>query len=408
MDEEPRPPVVRNTKGAATMLSSAMHDVEKGKGREDGCGKSGLAVRVVSGSVGAIITSLVVTPLEVVKIRLQATVAERTLPSHMKKCSQGCGTIVLTNFAGQMQLLPRSKVSFFDCQTGELTEAARRSCSGSDGIFKTLRQIYKAEGLSGIYAGLRPTLVMAVPNTVIYFSTYESLAFRLRALGNLHFDSASSSSWAIPVVAGGSARLLASSATAPFEYMRTRQALMEGKNQPHQSLWKEMQSVVQNEGSGALYKGFRPTLWRDVPFSAIYWMCLEHLREVWQLNGYAQPTPIEQAMQAFGNGLVSGVIAAACTTPFDVVKTRQQQHVNNAVEMGAAESGMVFCKHDGAVAIDAYPRSTGMMTQLRYIASTEGVSGLWRGNWTRMLKVAPSCAIMISSYEFGKRVLDTQ
>jgi solute carrier family 25 protein 39/40 len=34
------------------------------------------------------------------------------------------------------------------------------------------------------------------------------------------------------------------------------------------------------------------------------------------------------------------------------------------------------------------------------------VAGLWRGNQARMLKVAPACAIMISCYEFGKRVLE--
>jgi hypothetical protein len=40
------------------------------------------------------------------------------------------------------------------------------------GTIALLRRIYVQEGLSGIYAGLRPTLVMAIPNTVLYFSAY--------------------------------------------------------------------------------------------------------------------------------------------------------------------------------------------------------------------------------------------
>ncbi len=34
----------------------------------------------------------------------------------------------------------------------------------------------------------------------------------------------------------------------------------------------------------------------------------------------------------------------------------------------------------------------------------EGVGGLWRGWAARCLKVAPACAIMISSYEVGKKM----
>ena len=46
-----------------------------------------------------------------------------------------------------------------------------------------------------------------------------------------------------------------------------------------------------------------------------------------------------------------------------------------------------------------------MAAQLRGIYAEEGVAGLWRGNATQMLKMAPACAIMISSYELGKKLL---
>ena len=40
---------------------------------------------------------------------------------------------------------------------------------------------------------------------------------------------------------------------------------------------------------------------------------------------------------------------------------------------------------------------------LRQIAKEEGFfAGLWKGNQTRMIKVAPGCAVMISCYELGK------
>jgi solute carrier family 25 protein 39/40 len=41
---------------------------------------------------------------------------------------------------------------------------------------------------------------------------------------------------------------------------------------------------------------------------------------------------------------------------------------------------------------------------LYHIWKEEGARGLFRGWAPRMLKVAPACAIMISSYEVGKKM----
>jgi hypothetical protein len=65
-----------------------------------------------------------------------------------------------------------------------------------------------------------------------------------------------------------------------------------------------------------------------------------------------------------------------CTGSFSRL---QQQRVNNIGELGT-------------------------FGHMRHIAQEEGIVGLWKGNVTRILKVAPACAIMISCYEFGKRI----
>lgn len=40
---------------------------------------------------------------------------------------------------------------------------------------------------------------------------------------------------------------------------------------------------------------------------------------------------------------------------------------------------------------------------IRKIAIRDGIAGFFRGSVPRVVKVAPACAIMISSYEMGKR-----
>jgi solute carrier family 25, member 39/40 len=396
--------------------------------------KSPLAARIISGSVGSIITSLIVTPLEVAKVRTQTslssfgegmipppTVANYTNASSLggmkgalriapSSCPKGCVLL----FNGHMDCLVTKesfKSAFYAANAGKAAGAA--PSSSSTGVFSVLRKIFVEEGFAGIYAGLRPTLLMAVPNTVLYFSIYEELIWRLRNNANANDVPPA---WYYPLVAGGVARTVASSATAPFEFIRTRQAANGGRA----TMWAELQAIRQADGRGgisAMYQGLRPTLWRDVPFSAIYWFCVEEFRAMWKERRSTGTiiSPVEQACQEFANGAVSGMIAAAFTTPFDVVKTRQQTaslpkpvYQPQAVPSLCSHNGAIVndvCSLDGLAGGQTKSISGGTFQTIRQIAAQEGLSGLWRGNQARMLKVAPSCAIMISTYEFGKRIL---
>mmetsp|Transcript_15956 Transcript_15956/g.24156 ORF Transcript_15956/g.24156 Transcript_15956/m.24156 type:complete len:365 (-) Transcript_15956:77-1171(-) len=340
-----------------------------------------LSARILSGSIGSIVTALTITPLEVVKVRQQIkSLPTNTTVSHPAVTATGqlsttacpsCGTTNCVYFNnGLMECLVSSQ-AIAPKSTATAASATR------SGTFSMLRQIFLSEGLVGIYAGLRPTLVMSIPNTVLYFTTYDELSSRMKH----RYDDA----WWIPLVSGSSARLLASGITAPFELIRTRQAI--SSSSLAASMWQDMSHIVRTEGGvSALYQGLAPTLWRDVPFSAIYWYQLEYFqRTLWEQQHSNTNSAWVQAYQSFINGALSGMIAAACTTPFDVVKTRRQQILSSS-------------SSSSSLAESTY----GTMQS---ILQTEGLTGLWRGNATRMFKVAPACAIMISCYEVGKLVL---
>ena len=55
----------------------------------------------------------------------------------------------------------------------------------------------------------------------------------------------------------------------------------------------------------------------------------------------------------------------------------------------------------------ALPEGRTMPRFLWHIYKTQGTSGLFKGWAARCLKVAPACAIMISSYEIGKKMAVT-
>jgi solute carrier family 25, member 39/40 len=386
--------------------------------------------KVVSAAVGSTVTALAVTPLEVVKVRQQAaggghTEASSTtatftinknlsLPKNVTTCRRGCGTFVLNTGLGEY-LTPKSKCRYFDPMTGRLRQD--QAIAQSHGTLRMIRSIFLKEGFGGIYAGLAPTLVMGVPNTIIYFYSYEELSARL--LEEYPTEPM------VPAIAGASARFVASLSTAPFELLRTRQAARVGvfvaSNTNNVGMVGEFRSMIRSDGVSSLFRGVWPTLLRDVPFSAVYWVCIESMRDSWKRQrnentAESNVSPWQQAGEALINGFVSGTIAAAVTTPLDVLKTRSQVEVSQSTLSSSVAAEASLCDHGGSLAYHP-PKSSAsvrpsssisMLTMARGIVEEEGVAGLWRGNIARMMKVAPACAIMISSYEVGKRVMIEQ
>lgn len=352
--------------------------------------------KIASGSIGSLITAVAVHPLEVLKVRRQASKTNLTpnsLPKNVTLCPQGCGTFVINNGLGDCTL-PRKSVPYFDLTTGNFKSLPDFKAGSK--TFRTFRRIFMENGVKGLYAGLLPSLTMGVPNTVIYFLTYDALSAKIKSIEN-------APSWTA-AVAGASARCLATFSTAPLELIRTIQASRTGADQPSRGMIGEFQSIWKNGGFFSLYKGLSPTLSRDVPFSAIYWYCIESCRTRWveydSSREVYQVSTQQQAARALFNGSVSGLIAAFFTTPLDVVKTRRQLQVDplSLTEPTAAH----LCDHKGHIVYQKH--TSGTFELLHQILREEGLQGLFKGNVARLTKVAPACACMIASYEVGQRI----
>jgi solute carrier family 25 protein 39/40 len=98
---------------------------------------------------------------------------------------------------------------------------------------------------------------MSLPNTVIYFTTYEQLkCFMGYKASNLNP--------VIPGMAGGLARMLAVICTSPLELIRTKK--MSAKLS-YADLTKTLKESIAKDGVRSLWRGLVPTIWRDLPFS---------------------------------------------------------------------------------------------------------------------------------------------
>jgi len=229
---------------------------------------------------------------------------------------------------------------------------------------------------------LGPTLVLALPTTVLYFVAYEQIRVRLKDQHMIRTkatdpDTYQMPMW-IPLVAGCTARCLAVTVVNPLELIRTK---MQSERMSYLEVGRAFRKMINQHGLRGLFKGLLPTIMRDAPFSSIYWTAYETYK---RLNDIVHP----DLFNSFVGGALSGSIAALITCPFDVIKTHQQ------IEFGEK---FLYSGNGGSK-----KQMNTMLQTMRNILRASGVKGLYAGITPRLFKVAPACAIMISSFEYGK------
>lgn len=315
--------------------------------------------QIIASCTGAFITSVFVTPLDVVKIRLQTQ--QKAMLSN--KCFLYCNGLM-------DHLCP--------CTNGKMPEWMRRN-GKFNGTVDALIKISKTEGIISLWSGLSPTLGLAIPATVVYFVSYEQLRLYLKDTYNKEFKkrgiSVEQPFW-IPVLAGGTARIWAATLVSPLELIRTK---MQSQKLSYAEITQVLKTVVRYSGISGLWMGLSSTLLRDVPFSAIYWLNYESIKRIF----YSSSQTFTFNLAA---GAVAGSIAAVFTIPFDVVKTHRQ------IEMGEKE-----------IYSEKPSRSSNTWSIIQRIYHQNGLKGLFTGLTPRLVKVAPACAIMIATFEHGKR-----
>lgn len=407
---------------------------EKNTANMSGSGSGGqdeitVTQRMISATVGSVLTSLLVTPLDVVRVRLQSQTQPEAPPLNLSRFSAYgadfaklppglgvkacCKEVFFVGDNGQFCLAGNGTASAdslaaaaSDCA---VEETERRTINST---FDGLKKIARNEGPLTLWRGLTPTLVMAIPANVIYFTGYDWLRYNhmspVRAISNDRYN---------PLISGSFARILAALVVSPIEMFRTRmQSAQGGATGVFKDTMIGMHKMTQTQGYTSLWRGLTLTMWRDVPFSALYWWGYEasrnslrsargegHGNTISTVQQATQQQNEESHMQTFTDSFLAGSLAGAAaafvTTPFDVGKTRQQVYRHAGDDAPSA----VQAAKEAAKAGKLVPEELSMPRFLYHIMKEEGGKGLFRGWIPRCLKVAPACAIMISSYEVGKR-----
>lgn len=201
-------------------------------------------------------------------------------------------------------------------------------------------KISRTEGLGSLWSGLSPTLISALPSTIIYFVAYEQFKARftdfhykyLSHLDAVRLETASDIPLPIPMLvpmlAGVTARILAVTCVSPVELIRTK---MQSQRMTHAEMFGTIRQVVQSQGILGLWRGLPPTILRDVPFSGIYWTCYEFLKSTFNV---VEPT----FGFSFAAGAISGSVSFLlfhstnyCTFSTDLIVIADGRHYHHTI-----------------------------------------------------------------------------
>ncbi|KAF2732958.1 mitochondrial carrier [Polyplosphaeria fusca] len=289
----------------------------------------------------------------------------------------------------------------------------------------TYYTILRQEGIArGLYGGVQPAFLGSFSGTVLFFGTYEWSKRWMIDMGI-----APSVSY---FTAGLFADLAAAPAYVPSEVLKTRLQLQGRHNNPYfnsgynyRSTIDAARTIARTEGFGALFYGYKATLWRDLPFSALQFAFYEEERGLAKRfvgsNNIGLPLEILTAASAGG-------MAGVLTCPLDVVKTRiQTQHndvpsSNASTQSSKASLSASTSKHSshnpsnplpkqnrpistsspstalrnhGAVTLD----TSSVITGLRIIYKTEGAAGWFRGVGPRLVWTSVQSGTMLVLYQ---------
>ena len=276
----------------------------------------------------------------------------------------------------------------------------------------TARAIVAAGGYRGLWAGSAPVLLGSAPESSIQLAVHAWLVAALLAAAGQHAEA--DLWWSEQLLAGCLAGASTVVATNPMEILRIKSSLS-----PDNSVLANIRAL----GLRGLYSGWDASWFRDIPFSAIYFTLYCQAKTA--LAPVLAGAHFDSLLCTL-SGLAAGSVAAALTTPCDVVKTRVQTQAlqllsaptaaRRRVQEPRRSSSRAFIAafestNDLQIGVDAdfepgfesvgagRARTKSVGETLRRIVDEEGWGALGTGLGPRVAKLAPGTAITMVIYE---------
>nr|XP_056715550.1 solute carrier family 25 member 43 [Euleptes europaea] len=243
------------------------------------------------------------------------------------------------------------------------------------GLWRTGRSLCRAEGIGALWKGNLTACWRLFPYTVLQLASYRRFVM-------LFVDDVGHISQWSSIVAGGLAGMVAAVATYPTEVIKTRLIVQDRLKPSYKGILHALYLIYHQEGVVALYRGVSLSVLGAIPFSVGSFLVYTHLDKIW-----GEPSLRFTPLQNFINGCLAAGVAQTLSFPFETVKRKMQ-----------AQSPCL--PHHGGVDV----HFAGLIDCFKQTVKTKGVLALWNGLTANLLRVVPYFGVMLSTFEFCKRV----
>lgn len=365
-----------------------------------------LSQRIIAASLGSLLTSIITTPQDVIKNRqqYQQSIKHKDI---IKCCSYNAyfesriqNNRLFHFYNGVCDVWCNTTIEGIPICSDTIT---KKATTAPRGVLSTFLNIIRSEGILTQYRGLRPALLISIPSNVIYFSSFDILRSNISNLMNIYVDKKGIKDNTYntiytniipPIGSGILSRQQSTTIVSPLELIRTKAQTIPGSIPL--PMIKVQEEEIKNGGISNQFRGLSATLQRDIPFSAIYWVCMERLRHTYIQNLSSRTqTSYDIMFGSLISGMFSGTIATIITHPFDIIKTYKQVNLYNVRDVKSSTSPII-CKPQ--IFQNTYTKNLSTWDLLNEIVNKDGFRGLYTGQLPRLSRVAPSCGIMIALY----------
>ena len=178
-------------------------------------------------------------------------------------CVTGVGTLSVTN--------PLFVVKTRMCLQASRKNVFRSTEKFCSGIVHGLRQIYRNEGMRGLYKGYVPGLI-GTTHGALQFMAYEQMKSRYNLQRHRDIN------WKLTnteyILMAAMSKMFAVTVTYPYQVVRSR---LQDAYFRHNGIWDIAVRIVKFEGLSGFYKGLTPNLLRVTPACSITFVVYENV-----------------------------------------------------------------------------------------------------------------------------------
>ncbi|KAL0961395.1 hypothetical protein HGRIS_006346 [Hohenbuehelia grisea] len=285
---------------------------------------------------------------------------------------------------------------------------------GYEGIFDTVKNIVKYDGLRGLYRGLGPTILGYLPTWAIYFAVYDGIK---TMFGEMPLGVPSSTvsvqkpqdrlypaaqvkgyqpvmrehPWSLHILSAMAAGASSTFCTNPLWVIKTRFMTQSRDEVRYRHTLDAALTIYRSEGIAAFYRGLFPSL-LGITHVAVQFPLYEQLK-LWAQGSSTEPLTSQTILLC---SAVAKMTASIATYPHEVVRTRLQT-LRRPLADDLSTDGMVKTHARG-----------GVVYTTKKIIRKEGWTGLYKGLSVNLLRTVPNSAVTMLTYELLMRHLSSR